>query len=212
MTVTCSTPGRTVQPAAAAPLGGRPRGRGRGPAGGGHQREHRQPRPRPAPVAARPSPHALPPWSADATSRRGRRAGLHCAAMGRVLAVANQKGGVAKTTTVHSLAVAPGRAGRPGAPRRPRPAGLPDVLDGPRSRRCSTRRCTTCSCAATPAAKVDPAHRRRRPAAGHHRPGRVRGPPADADRPRARARPGDRTARGRCTTPSSSTARRRWVC
>ena len=51
------------------------------------------------------------------------------------MAVANQKGGVAKTTTVHSLGVRLGRAGPPHPGRRPRPPGLPDLLAGLRPRR-----------------------------------------------------------------------------
>jgi Mrp family chromosome partitioning ATPase len=51
----------------------------------------------------------------------------------RVLVVANQKGGVAKTTTVASLGAAMEEKGKAGAARRPGSTGMFDVFAGPGS-------------------------------------------------------------------------------
>ena len=63
----------------------------------------------------------------------------------KVIAFANQKGGVAKTTTTLNLAVAFAEKGHRVLCVRHGPAGQPDDVAGHRPRHASRSRCTTCS-------------------------------------------------------------------
>ena len=130
------------------------------------------------------------------------------------LAIANQKGGVAKTTTVASIGAALAELGHP--------VLLVDL---------DPQACLTFSLGIDPEdlelsvhhvltkgldpGRGDPRDRgRRRPAAGHDRAGPRRGRPAHPHRPRARPQDVVETSRraARRTTGSCSTARPRWAC
>ena len=99
----------------------------------------------------------------------------------KVVAVANQKGGVAKTTTVHSLGVALARAGGARLGGRPRPPGVPDLLARLRPRRPRPLPARRLRAAAERGRRRAPVSRGRGALAraGDDRPGRVRGAPAD---------------------------------
>ena len=87
-----------------------------------------------------------------------------------------------------------GRARPPHAGRRPRSAGVPDLLARLRPRcprQLAARRVRPPAERGRGGAPRPGRPRAGRPA-GHHRPGRLRGPPAHPDRTRARARPGAR--------------------
>ena len=79
------------------------------------------------------------------------------------------------------------RARAAGAARRPRPAGVPDVLPRHRPRGPRAVDPPRADQGPRPGRGRDRDRRRRRPAAGHHRAGPRRGRPADPDRSRARA-------------------------
>ena len=118
----------------------------------------------------------------------------------RLLAIANQKGGVAKTTTVASLGAALAELGHSVLLVDLDPQACLTFSLGidPEDLELSVHHVLTKGLAP---GRGDPHHRgRRRPAAGHHRAGAGRGRPAHPHRPRARAphawsrtspRPGD---------------------
>ena len=128
----------------------------------------------------------------------------------RILAVANQKGGVAKTTTVASLGAALAELGQRVLLVDLDPQACLTFSLGidPEDLELSVHHVLTKGLDATEVIIAD--RRRRRPAARHHRAGPRRGRPAHPHRPRARREDG---ARGpRRTTGCCSTARRRWAC
>ena len=139
--------------------------------------------------------------------------------MTRVLAVANQKGGVAKTTTVASLGAAFVEAGKRVLLVDLDPQGCLTFSLGHDPDKLAVSVHEVLLGEVEPSAALVDHGRGHDAAAGQHRPGRRGGDAADAGRPRVRAqaragqarRPPPATSIDRSTW-SSSTARRRWAC